>query len=56
MARISLYLIGIAAGVAAIVTYRNRNNNFSMNSTDRLPVQKAADMLRQAWADHRTKA
>lgn len=56
MARLSLYLIGIAAGVAAIVTYRNRNNNLSMNSNGRLPVKKAADMLREAWADHHTRA
>jgi hypothetical protein len=58
MARLSLYLIGIAAGVAAMVIYRNRNrnSNLSTGSSGQLPVQKAADMLRQAWADHRTTA
>jgi hypothetical protein len=39
-----------------IVTYRNRNNNFSTNTYGRLPAKKAADMLREAWADHRTRA
>jgi hypothetical protein len=53
LARFSLYLIGIAAGVAAIITYRNRS---SANTNGRLPVQKAADMLRNAWADHHTIA
>jgi hypothetical protein len=53
LARFSLYLIGMAAGLAAIVTYRTRSNNLSTNSS-RLPVQKAADMLRNAWADHHT--
>lgn len=56
MARLSLYLIGIAAGVAAIVTYRNRPSSARANSSGRLPVNKAADMLRQAWADHHTTA
>lgn len=56
MARLSLYLIGIAAGVAAIITYRNRSNELRNSSNGRLPVQKAADMLREAWADHHTTA
>ena len=56
LARLSLYLIGIAAGVTAIITYRNRSNSLSANSNGRLPVQKAADMLREAWADHHTNA
>jgi hypothetical protein len=55
LARFSLYLIGMAAGLAAIVTYRTRSNSLSANS-GRLPVQKAADMLRNAWADHHTTA
>jgi hypothetical protein len=56
MSRLSLYLIGIAAGVAAIVTYRNRLNSIRAASSGRLPVRKAADMLREAWADHHTTA
>ncbi len=55
LARFSLYLIGMAAGLAAIITYRTRSNSLSANSS-RLPVQKAADMLREAWADHHTTA
>jgi hypothetical protein len=55
LARFSLYLIGMAAGLAAIITYRTRSNSLSA-STNRLPVQKAADMLREAWADHHTTA
>ena len=50
MARLSLYLIGIAAGIAALVTYRSRN----AGSARRVPVTRAADMLRQAWSDHHT--
>ena len=55
MARMSLYLIGIAAGVAAIITYRNRAAELA-NPKHRVPVKKAADMLREAWADHHTTA
>jgi hypothetical protein len=55
LARFSLYLIGMAAGLAAIITYRTRSNRLNDNS-GRLPVQKAADMLREAWADHHTTA
>ncbi|HEY3705533.1 MAG TPA: hypothetical protein VGL22_10760 [Terracidiphilus sp.] len=55
-ARLSLYLIGIAAGIAAIVTYRKRSAGLSTTSPGRVPVQKAADMLREAWADHHTTA
>ena len=56
MARMSLYLIGLAAGVAAIITYRNRSAEIRNISEGRLPVTKAADMLREAWADHHTTA
>ena len=55
MARLSLYLIGIAAGVAAIITYRNRNDSLAPVSSGQLPVRKAAEMLREAWANHRTR-
>lgn len=53
-ARLSLYLIGIAAGITAIITWRNRPANMRGGSDSRLPIHKAADMLRQAWGDHRT--
>jgi hypothetical protein len=56
LARLSLCLIGISAGVAAIITWRNRSKNIGTNSNARLPVQKAADMLREAWAGHHTTA
>jgi hypothetical protein len=56
MARISLYMIGIAAGLAALLTYRNRANSIRASRPDVVPVQKAADMLRNAWADHHTTA
>lgn len=54
MARLSLYLIGIAAGIAAIVTYRNRSAAINTLKPGELPAVKAADMLREAWADHHT--
>jgi hypothetical protein len=55
-ARLSLYLIGIAAGIAAIITYRNRGKDLRSSSDPRLPIHKAANMLREAWSDHRTRA
>jgi hypothetical protein len=51
IARLSLYLIGIAAGVAAIVMYRNRPATVRANPDSRLPSQKAADILREASAN-----
>lgn len=51
MARIAFYIGGIAAGFAAWVILRNQTN-----STRRVPAQQAAAMLREAWADHHTKA
>jgi hypothetical protein len=43
LARLSLYLIGIAAGVAAIITYRNRPAAARARSDGRFPVQTAAE-------------
>jgi hypothetical protein len=50
MFRLSLYVIGISAMFAAWAAYRNQQKRKPM------PVQKAASMLQQAWADHRTRA
>lgn len=51
MTRIALYLAGISAAVAALTVYRSR-----LAPTRRVPVQEAAERLRQAWADHHTVA
>jgi hypothetical protein len=51
MARLSLYMIGIFAGVAAIVSYRNR-----IIAMRRIPVREAAARLRAAWSDSHTQA
>lgn len=56
MGRLSLYLIGIAAGVAAFLTYRSRSAALNQSSGKRIPVTQAAEMLREAWADHHTVA
>ncbi len=53
-ARLSLYLIAATAGIAAVMTWLNRAKALSANSADRIPVQKAADALREAWADNHT--
>lgn len=50
MFRLSLYVIGVSAMVAAWAAYRDQQKRKPM------PVQKAASMLQQAWADHRTRA
>ena len=50
MFRLSLYVLGISAFVAAWAAYRNQQKKIPM------PVTKAAAMLQQAWADHHTRA
>jgi hypothetical protein len=50
MFRLSLYVIGVSAMVAALAAYRNQQKKKPM------PVQKAASMLQEAWADHHTRA
>lgn len=54
MARLSLYMIGIGAGIAAIFTYVSRAR--STKSNGRVPAQEAAEQLREAWSDHHTVA
>jgi hypothetical protein len=56
LARLSLYMFGIAAGVTAIIVYRNRPADLKTSPNRRLPVHQAANMLRNAWADHHTTA
>jgi len=50
MFRLSLYVVGISACIAAWAVYRNEQKKIPM------PVDKAAALLQQAWADHRTRA
>lgn len=50
MVRLSLYALGVSALVAAWAAYRNQQRKKPM------PVTKAASMLQEAWADHRTRA
>jgi hypothetical protein len=49
MFRLSLYVLGVSALVAAWAAYRNEQKKKP------IPVRKAAAMLEQAWADHRTR-
>ncbi len=51
MARISLYFIGIFAGVTALVMFRDQAKR-----ARRIPVQEAAARLQAAWADNHTQA
>jgi hypothetical protein len=37
LVRLSLYMLGIAAGLAAIIIYKNRPAAVKTNSTDRFP-------------------
>ena len=50
MLRLSLYVLGISAFVAAWAAYR------SQQRTRPVPVRKAAEMLQHAWADNHTQA
>lgn len=50
MFRVSLYVLGVSALAAAWAAYRNQQMKKPV------PVQKAAAMLQQAWADHHTRA
>jgi hypothetical protein len=50
MFRLSLYVLGISAFVAAWAAYRNQLKARPM------PVGKAATMLQKAWADNHTEA
>jgi hypothetical protein len=50
MFRLSLYVLGITAFVAAWAVYQDQRNKRP------IPVKKAAEMLQEAWADHQTRA
>lgn len=49
MFRLSLYVLGISAFIAAWAVYQKQQKSKPM------PVRKAAAMLERAWADHRTR-
>ena len=50
MFRLSLYVVGVSAFLAAWAFYRNQQR------TRPVPVKKAAEMLQEAWADYHTQA
>ena len=50
MVRLSLYVVGVSAFLAAWALYRNQQK------TRPVPVKKAAEMLQEAWADYHTRA
>lgn len=50
MFRLSLYVVGVSAFLAAWALYRNQQR------TRPMPVKKAAEMLQEAWADYHTQA
>jgi hypothetical protein len=49
MLRLSLYVVGISAFLTAWALYRQQR-------TRPMPVNKAAEMLQEAWADSHTRA
>jgi hypothetical protein len=50
MFRMSLYVLGISAFVAAWAIYQDQRKR------QPVPAKKAAAMLQEAWADHHTHA
>jgi hypothetical protein len=50
MFRVSLYVLGVSAFLAAWTVYRDGQKRKPV------PVDKAAAMLQQAWADNHTRA
>lgn len=48
MFRLSLYVLGISAFVAAWAVYKDQQGRRPV------PARKAAEMLQTAWADNRT--
>lgn len=50
MFRLSLYVLGVSAFVAAWAAYKNQQK------TRPVPVKKAAEMLQNAWTDNHTRA
>ena len=51
MFRIAMYVGGVAAGIAALMVWQDR-----VRAMRRVPAKEAAEMLREAWADHHTRA
>jgi hypothetical protein len=51
MLRFVIYAGGVMAAVAAFVLWRDQQR-----AMRRVPVKQAANMLREAWADHHTRA
>jgi hypothetical protein len=51
MIRIALYVSGVAAGIAALMLWRDR-----VRAMRPVPVTEAAEKLRAAWADYHTRA
>lgn len=50
MFRLSLYVLGVSAFVAAWAAYNNQRK------TRPVPAKKAAEMLQNAWANNHTRA
>jgi hypothetical protein len=50
MFRVTLYVLGVTAFVAAWAMYQNKQK------TRPVPARKAAEMLQNAWADYHTRA
>ena len=50
MSRLSIYVVGVSAFLAAWAIFRNQQK------TRPVPVKKAAEMLQEAWADYHTRA
>jgi hypothetical protein len=51
MFRTALYALGFSAALTAFMIYNEKKN-----AKRPVPAKRAAEMLRQAWADYRTRA
>jgi hypothetical protein len=51
MLRIALYIGGVAAGIAALIVWRDQ-----VKAMRKVPAKEAAEALRAAWAEHNTRA
>lgn len=51
MLRFVMVAGGLMAGVATLIVWRDRQTSMRP-----IPIRQAADLLRQAWADHHSRA
>ena len=53
MLRLALYIFGVSTFLTAWAVYKNQQR---ADPTRKVPAKNAAEMLREAWSDHHTRA